>query len=176
MRDSETLDESMRYRGARASVEVEADVLEHDFDAQDLGEPVAAAIAEAIRAGIRGIGQRASAATVEYRERAKAALARGAGWAVRRYGTRTPDVTDRLFNDSGALADLKAEAVGDEWRIVTPPQRTDTPRTFTGGEFEAMLARLRQLVPALRDPLSVPAVQRAIEESAGQVARVRRRR
>lgn len=175
MADTITLDESRRATPGRASVEVVADELVHDFDEMAIGHEPALAIRDAIREGIQGIGQRASAATVEYRERARAALARGAAWAVKRYAGRRPGQSDRLFNDSGALADLEVEQGRDgAWDVVAPPNRDATPETFTGGAFAEMLERLRRLVPALRDPLSDPRVVRAIEASAARVVRVRR--
>ncbi len=169
-----TIDETHTTRGKHASVEVQADALEHDFDEVELGRAPAHAIADAIATGIRGIRERANPATIRKREQARAALARGEAWAVERYAGRQPGQSDKLFNDSGALADLRVVEQRGEWAVTTPPNRDlVAPRGFDGGEFAAMLRRLRELVPAIEDPTGDPKVRAAIEASAGRVARKR---
>lgn len=169
-----TLDETHATKGRHASVEVKAEPLEHDFDEVELGRGPAQAIREAISTGIKAIRQRASAATIRKREQARAALARGEAWAVKRYAGRQPGQSDRLFNDSGALADLRVIEQRGEFSIVTPPNRdTTAPRGFDGGAFAAMLRRLVELVPAIADPTGDPKVKEAIEKSAERVVRKR---
>lgn len=170
-----TIDETHTTNGRHASVEVKADPLEHELDEVELGRGPAHAIRDAIAAGIKGIREKASAATIRKREQARAALARGEAWAVERYAGRQPGQSDRLFNDSGALADLRVVEQGKEWVIATPPNRdTTAPRGFDGGAFAAMMRRLVELVPALRDPTGDPRVRAAIEEAARRVVRVRK--
>lgn len=170
-----TIDETHTTRGRHASVEIKADPLEHDFDEVELGRGPAQAIRDAIATGIRGIRERAKPATIRKREQARAALARGEAWAVERYRGRQPGQSDRLFNDSGALADLAVRQGRDGWEVTTPSHRPLlAPRDFDSGAFAAMMRRLRELVPAIEDPTGDPKVREAIEASAGRVVRKRR--
>lgn len=167
-----TLDETHSTKGRHASVEIRADPLEHDLDEVELGRGPAAAIREAIATGIKAIRQRASDATIRKREQARAALARGEAWAVRRYAGRQPGQSDRLFNDSGTLAaGLTVQQRGKEWLVLAPANRGSDGEGFDGAEMARMQERLAELVPAIADPTSDARVREAIEASAARVVR-----
>lgn len=146
---------------SRVTLEIEGDSIGIGLDPRAYGKPVAEAMAELVRERIKTIAARAAPATIAARKRAKKALAEGAAWATRRYaggrlGTRQPDESDRLFNDSGRLAE--SVAVGarpDEegFTINVAANRFD-PKTFTGGfaKLQAMYQRLLDFVPELREP------------------------
>lgn len=143
---------------SRYTISIKADAIPHIFDAKQLGRGPAEAIANAIKAGIKNVGQFAAAATQKKREQAARALAAGASWAVARYsggrtGQKAPNQTKRLFNDSERLAEgIHVQAVGDEsWTVNVPANRFD-PSTFNGGAaaMAGMVARLQALVPELR--------------------------
>lgn len=140
-----------------------------------LGAGPAAALAKVIGQQIGGVMDATAPSTKLKRNYAEAAFARGAGWARRRYaGGRTgatppnTDVGQRLFNDSGRLAKgivaIPDKASGS-WVIRGPANRLD-PATFGSmADFERMLQRLVERVPALRNPLGEPAVNEAIRKS-----------
>lgn len=168
-----TINESFEARGEYTSVSCKAEPIEHTFDAAKLGEGPARAIAKTISDGIKAITASASSATVKRRASARAALARGATWAVERYSGGAPGAasSSRLFNDSGALAHITATlGAGADWAIATVSNRLD-PSTLDGGAaaLAELLERLVELVPALRDPLSVASVQDAIEQTWSQI-------
>lgn len=88
----------VKFDGEYASIETRTDGLTADLDPVELGEGPAAAIAEAISAGIRGISERA------------------------RDGRR------QLFNRSGKLANgISVVQVGTEFEIRAPPDRLQDP-------------------------------------------------
>lgn len=156
---------------SRVTMTIDSQPILHDLNEEKLGEGPARAIAAAIRAGIKNITELAKGATLEKRKRAKEELARGVRSALQRYsggrtGTKEPSGSVRLFNDSGRLADgleVRQNTAEGNWTINVPANRLD-PSTFKNrGDFVAMLTRLRELVPALRDPTSIPEVKRAIE-------------
>lgn len=159
----------------RYTVTITADPVVHVFDPRELGRAPADAIAEAIRKGIKAIGEFAKPATRARREGAAKAFAARLPWAVARYsggrtGDKAPNQTGRLFNDSGRLADgIFAGPNGDGWVVNVPVNRFD-PATFTGGvgALVSMYGRLRELVPALQGPEAlrkIPEVRDAIESS-----------
>lgn len=157
---------------SRYTITVDAEPILHEFSEEQLGKGPAEAIAEAIRTGIKNITEIAAPMTRRAREVGKRAVERGAPWAVRRFsggrtGTKAPSGSVRLFNDSGRLADgvvAQQNTQEKNWTINVPANRLD-PSTFKSREqFVAMVDRLRALVPALTNPLGVPAVREAIVE------------
>lgn len=161
----------------RVTLDVKSDVLVANLDPLVLGRDIAEAIAVVIREGIQAINAPAAPATVLKRKYAKAALNRGAGWAVRRYsggrtGTIQPDSApgDRLFNDSGRLARTVVAGPTKEgdWKVNCAVNRL-SEATFAPGAFVIMLERLVAHVPVLRDPSRLgqaPQVIAAMERTA----------
>ncbi len=175
---------------ARRTIEVRSEPLLFDFDEVALGAKPAEAIREVLRAGIKGIMQVASRATLERRERAKKRLTGGltdrqdafrrrgthySGAYEKRYsggrmGLMVPGQTVRVFNDSGRLAEGLAVRQNPEDKTFTiniPINRLD-PSEFKPGRFEIMLNRLRALVPELADArrlMNHPKVREAIDLS-----------
>lgn len=168
-----------RGTSTRITLDIKADKLGIVTDPRVLGRDIASGIADAIRAGIRAIGEAASADTQLKRKYAASALERGAAWATRRYaggrtGVKAPNTEPggRLFNDSGRLADgIVARATRDgNFTINVPKSRLD-PSTFSGGAFEAMFRKLVSLVGVLREPASLgeaPQVRAAMENVLGK--------
>lgn len=160
----------------RYTIEVESEPLLHQFDDLAVGQGVADAMADAIRAGIKAIRVPAAAATLEYRRRAAAAFERGAKWATKRYaGGRTGATPPRsagqvtLFNDSGRFADTvvaRSNRYENAFTVNVAANRLD-PRDFDDISFRRMLSRLRELVPALdaRKLGQAPAVKQALRDS-----------
>lgn len=143
------------------------------LDPLALGKPVAEAIRDAVRDGIKAIGETASEKTQLNRKTAVDAFARGAQWARARYsggrtGPKAPAQSDRLFNDSGRLADGVTVNVNRKeggFTLNAPKNRLD-PSTFRSmADFQRMTGRLVELVPALQNPLEQPSVQAAIEKT-----------
>jgi hypothetical protein len=138
-------------RVGRLSVESAGGEFDHHMSEVTLGEGPAHAIAAAIARGIRSITEAASPATQRRR--------RGEGRAG-----------PHLFNDTGRLAaGIDAVASGDEWRVAPPPDRLTGDPSTVG----RLVERLRELVPALRQPLDEPAVRRAIEQTLTSMIRSR---
>src|SRR6185503_3061467 len=123
------------------------------------------AIRDALTAQVKGITEFASLATRRRRERARkhfdGALApsssyRGAyekRYSGGRTGMKAPGQTDRLFNDSERFAEgvfVRQNQTDNTFTVNVPTSRLD-PSTFTGAAFQAMLAKLRELVPGLAD-------------------------
>lgn len=165
---------------SRQTVTFTGEPIVHDYAGIKLNRRVAEAIAALIKRQIAEITEKASEATILKRKYAKAAFARGAAWAVKRYaggriGALPPEAAseDRMFNDSGRLAAGIAVMQNTEeqsFTINVAANRLDT-RTFAAGQFDAMINRLRQLVPALRGGVNVlqdPAVREAIEQSTAE--------
>jgi hypothetical protein len=142
--------------------------LEYDFSDATLVDPVAAAIRDAIAAGIRALSAPAAAATIKARDVAARALGRGAGWARDRYTDGAPGATRRAWNDSGELArDLDVTHLGGGAAAVSAP-----PNRFQGARGAELFARLVDVVPVLRDTLTDPLVVAAIERAAAAMVRV----
>lgn len=145
----------------RYSIGITSEPILHDLDPIKLGDGPAQAIVAVIRQQIRDIGEFASLATRARREKAEEAFAAGKAWAQKRYsggrtGATAPNKTERLFNDSGRLADglfARENKVEKTWTINVPANRLD-PTTFVGGAaaLSGMFLRLRQHVPALANP------------------------
>lgn len=168
-----SFEERLRKSGKKhITVSVQSTPIAVHLDPVSLGRPVAAAIAKAITDGIRGIREKASAATILKRKYAETAFAKGKSWALKRYaggrtGAKKPGQRDELFNDSDRLAggiaampNLKEQA----WTINVTANRFDRS-TFDNASFTRMLNRLYQLVPALQKPLEQPAVIEAVNET-----------
>lgn len=162
---------------SRFTFSIKSEPIFHNFDPIALGAKPAAAIRDAISAGIRAIAAAASPATLLKRKYARAALERGAKWAVTRYaggrtGVTAPGGGDALFNDSGRLAGgifVRQNPAEKSWTVNVPANRLD-PSTFADrGAFVAMVDRLRALVPAIANPFSIPAVITAIESTLNEV-------
>lgn len=167
---------------SRYTVTINAEPIIHTFDANALGKGPAMAVANAIRNGIKSIGEFASPATRLRRESAKRSLAAGASYAQARYsggrtGAMQPHQTDRLFNDSGRFAEtVTVNAARDgTWNVNVAKNRLD-PTTFIGGmpALLRMYERLRSLVPALQGPeqlVKIPEVAQAIIDSHRMILR-----
>lgn len=86
---------------------------------------------------------------------------------IRAIASKTQDGKRQLFNRTGHLAEaMRAEpGTGDDWNILRPDDRLRDP---------TLLERLRELVPALRDPLQVREVRDAIANTLRSVVRRRR--
>lgn len=146
----------------RYTVTIKAEPVLHDFSELRLGQGPAIAIRDLVRRQIKSIGAFAAPATIEKREAAVRALARGAQWAKRRYaggrtGEKQPNTSWRLFNDSGRLADgleVRENKTEKSWTINVPANRLNPSpgghASFRLGDFEQMVVRLAELVPALR--------------------------
>lgn len=143
----------------RYSIELQADPILHDYSLTALGQGPAVAIRDLLAKRIKAIGEKASPSTELTRKAAAKALAAGASWAARRYaggrtGRKEPGQTDRLFNDSGRLAEgleVRENRGDGNYTINVPANRLD-PTTFAGGEsaLVAMWQRLVALVPEFR--------------------------
>lgn len=166
----------------RVTVECESEPIAHNLDPRQLGAGPAAAIAEHLRQRVSGINARPSDATLERRKRFAREAAEGQPTASRRYnggriGATPPNQSDRLFNDSGRLAkSIVARAASSatsagQYVINVAANRLDSS-TFKAGAFSAMLDRLAQYVPELRNPRliadSIP-VRRAVEDGMRQM-------
>lgn len=159
----------------RFHIKVESEPLVFNLDEKKLVQPLAEAFAHHLREKIRGISAVAAPATIKAREVARRALLKGEAWAVKRYGggkmgTRIPGQTDRLFNDSGAMAEsiVAAAAKDGTFRINVAARRLN-PETLNGGEaaLQRIWARLVQLVPEIQD------VGRALQSDALLKARAK---
>lgn len=158
--------------GKHYTTEVETEELELERNPTTLAAPVAAAIAAVIAEGIRGITAKVSASTKDARAVASRAAARGKAWASERYGTHRPNQTDRMFNDSGELADGIVAAPSDDH--ARGAFDVNAPANRFGPDVSAarrMFERLAELVPALRDPTIAPKVAAALETAAARVLR-----
>jgi hypothetical protein len=154
----------------RVVIVVKAEPLVHNFDVKELGRGVAEAIAAHFRERIKAIAATAKPATIRAREIAAKAFAGGKPWAVRRYsggkiGAMPPNQSDRLFNDSGRMAEsIVASASSDNvWRVNVAANRLDERTTKS---VARIFERLAELVPEIRNPaalLESPAVASAIE-------------
>lgn len=176
LNESYTLDKRSRNGVTRYSISVDAEPLLLSLSREKIGKPVADAIRDAIRAGIRAISAPAATATNERRTRARKAMAEGKAWALKRYaggrsGSSSPGQSTNLYNDSGRFAAglvVQQNTTEGTFTINVPANRLD-PSTFTPLRFTEMVRRLGELVPALRNPFEVPAVQESIEAVVGDV-------
>lgn len=170
-----TINEPFVAQAKHTSVTCTTDRIEHTFDDRELGEGPARALARVIADGIREIAVAADRATIERRARARAGVARGVRSDVERYGTKPPAPgATRLFNASGRLAELAVRFASSAWEIVAPGDRLDG-ETFGASDFQRMVTRLRELVPALRAPLEQREVRAAISKTLADIVKVVRR-
>ncbi len=160
-------------RKPRRTIEVESEPLLFDFNADQLGMQTAEAIKNVLSQAIKKITALAAPSTLRYRERAKRRMSgepspragyRGdyeKRYSGGRIGVKVPGQSTQLFNDSGRLADglfVRQNTTDKSFTVNVPANRLD-PSTFKPGAFEAMLVRLRSLVPELAD------VRRLLESS-----------
>lgn len=139
------INESFAAKAEHSSVTVQAETLEVELDESKLGRGPARALRDAVAAGIKGITELANKATIAAR---------------RRHGS----ASTRLFNDSGHLANAieLREDRDHTFEIAAPADRFASSRF---PEIAELIAKLRELVPALRGPLDVASVRAAIEQS-----------
>ena len=174
---NEGLESRTRNGKTRFTVSVSSEPVLHNFGPMDLGAPVSLAIKDAIAKGIKAIGEQASAGTVAFRAEASKAFARGANWARKRYsggktGAVAPGTGSQLFIDSGRLANgltLRQSKSEGKWVVYAPANRMNGSGFADQGAFIAMVNRLRELVPALRNPFADQAVRDALEKTVGEV-------
>jgi hypothetical protein len=160
------LNEGLRSRTSKTgrttySVVIKAEPIVVNTGPAALMAPIATAIAHHLKERMRGISQVASDATLRARKTAAKALSDGQDWAIQRYGggrigTKPPNRSNRMFNDSGRFADgLVAGYAGKDgtFRINVPANRLDE-RTTSGGAagVQRIWERLVQLVPEFGDP------------------------
>jgi len=164
-------------RKARYTMELKSEPLLFELDELNLGNKLAEAWRDRIRDNVIGIAVPASKATQAMRKKAKAAFSAGAGWAMKRYSggrmaSLEPDQSDKLFNDSGRLADgihVRPNLTDSSYTVNFPANRFNP--TLFGAGYEAMVARFVSLVPML-DPkraLGDPAIEEAIKEGLGEM-------
>lgn len=142
----------------RYTVEVKGDSLLINADPKSLGKAPAEAIVATLREKMRAITAVASPATQRFREASAKAVAEGKAYALKRYGggktgTKAPNQSNRLFNDSGRFIEgLIANANGQGWTINMPSNRL-SPDTLSGGEgaLVRIYRRLIDLVPEFGD-------------------------
>ncbi len=143
----------------RYTVDVKSEPLIMNFNAKQLAEGPAIAIALVLREKVQAIGAVASAATQRARAVAGQAFNKGASWALKQYGggrigPMAPNQSDRVGNDSGRFArSISAGAVSDGWVVNVAANRLD-PSTMNGGEAGLMRwwTQLNQLVPEFGQP------------------------
>ncbi len=160
------------------TVEVTSEPLIHNFDPRTLAKGVAEAIAETLRQKIRGITAQASATTIRMRTAYAKAFAAGSPGATKRYsggriGAMPPHQSDRLFNDSGRLAQsIIATARDDSWTISMAANRLDPATAGGEGAVQRIYQRLVELVPAFAggaELLQDERVQKAVVNSMGDL-------
>ena len=152
------------------------------FDAKMLGKGPAQAIAKHLRERVGGISSLASAGTQKIRAQEAKTISgvhgngqegpvRQSAYLRKRYDKALPNQTQRMFNDSGRLANGIAvnSAKGNAWIVNVPANRLN-PDMLRGGEqaLREIYARLVQFIPEfgngskLREVLDV---RRAIKEA-----------
>lgn len=171
---------------SRFTIDIQQEPVGIVVDEIALGRDIAKAIAQAVQDGIKSIGSAASIATKLRRIAAGKALSNGEPWARDRYdppgnrmGVKRPGAAsgDRLFNDSGRLAEgVASTPTRDGTYTINVPKGRFDPTTFkTNGAFtfEMMVQKLFGLVEVLRDPTKLtdhPFVQAAMESTAAKMA------
>lgn len=168
---------SGKQRKARYAIDIKSEPLLFDLNEMNLGGRLAEVWAQRIKDNILGIAVRASDATIAMRAKAAAAFNAGAPWAQKRYaggriGAMAPNQSDKLFSDSGRLAEgvFVRQNLADATYTVNLPANRFNRETFGAG-YDAMVARFVSLVPML-DPkkaLGDPAIEKAIKESVAEM-------
>lgn len=160
----------------RYTMSIKSQPILTSLDPLKLGQGPALAIRDLIVRQIKGISLLASESTQLKRKYGVAALAAGAAWARARYsggrtGTKDPNKSSALFNDSGRLVEgleLRENKQEGTWTVNSPANRF-SPDTFRDGEIglTRMIEQLVQLAPALGgDVLGDQAVVAAIAEAS----------
>lgn len=162
---------------ARMTIEIQSEPLVHVFDEVQLGHGPAEAAAEVLREKVRGIQEKASPSTNEYRAKIEKAYERGEAWAQRRVNWRgnkggvTFQSDDRKFNHSGTFADslvARENKTDKSWTLNVAANRLDPRTSRNATEFAFITSALRRLVPELDDParlLNDPRVVAAIDQA-----------
>ena len=142
---------SGKQRKPRYTVEVRSQPLLFDLDEYMLGAKPAEAIRGIVADQIRHISEQASAATLAQRAKAATQFAAGLPSAQKRYsggriGPMAPNQSNRLFNDSGRMAEgvfVRQNPTDKTFTINLPANRD-----FGQGDV-AMFERFRSLVPGI---------------------------
>ena len=165
---------------SRYTMTFEGEPIVHDFAAAKLSKIVPEAIAALLKKQILGIKAKASEGTILKRITASDAFHVGKSWALERYGGgRTGPIAPEsaspnlLFNDSGRLAQSIAvmQNTKEEGFTINVAANRLNPATFSGGQFQRMIERLRQLAPAFKGGIEVlqdPAVKEAFETAKAE--------
>lgn len=157
---------------SRFTLTVKSEPISHTLDEVALGALPAKALRDVLSEQIKAISQPVSAGTSLARKYQRTGYAAGKPWATRRFsggktGATPPTDSDRMFNNSGRLADglfIRLNPSEHEYTVNVPANRLD-PSTFKGTTFTAMLEKLRELVPGLANPAELagdPRVQDAV--------------
>lgn len=127
-----------------------------------LTQPVAEEAVRLIHEQIANIPATAAPNTLRARATAARAYKAGKAWALKRYSTREPGAahSDRLFNDSGALA--------EQVRMNVRKSGVDIVTDVNGVRHKFVVQhRLRQLVPALGNGIGrYPGIKKALLRAA----------
>lgn len=180
---------SGKQRKPRYTFEIRSEPLLFDLNEMALGGKLAEVWAQRIKDNILGIAVRAAPATLAMRARAAEVLSghkrktvkknaqTAADHYMQRYGGgrlgfMPPNQSDKLFNDSGRLAEGIAvrQNLTDASYTVNVPANRMNPDEFGLG-FEEMVRRFVSLVPML-DPkkaIGDPQIEAAIKESVDQM-------
>ena len=158
----ERIRHSSKGGSSHVTMTIRSEPIAAHLDPKSLGRAFALAMRIGLQNQIGSITATAAPATIKRREAAKEALAKGKRWALRNYsggkmGLRAPGSasSDRLFNDSGRLAEgLTISAIEGGWIINFPSNRMN-PRDFAMTHYDRMINRFRELVPGLRDPATL---------------------
>src|SRR3990167_3603601 len=144
------------YDGKHVKVTITGDTLVVNTDEAALTLPVAQAAVTLINQQIESIAVTAKPNTLRARATAARAYAKGKPWAMKRYSTRQPGAahSDRLFNDSGSLA--------EQVRLMVRGQGVSVVTDVAGVRQRFVVqARLKALVPALRSLAAQAAIKKA---------------
>lgn len=132
----------------RRTIRIDAEPMHIVVDPRQLGQPIANSIAQHYRQAMRSLAQQAAPATIAARKVAAKAFAQGKSWALKRYGggrigAMQPNQSDRIFNDSGRMADsIVANASSDgAWRVNVAANR------LNDDSADRIWNRLVQLIP-----------------------------
>lgn len=146
----------------RVTVEIRGDALGIETDERKLAEPLAIAMAEAIKDGIRNKLGFASEATRFFRQRAEKAFAAGEKWARKRYsggrtGAMRPNVTSpaRKGVDSGRLVNTTIA----NWSPAAQRFHINVAANRLGPDPEIRSKMLMLLAPIIANILKAPSVQ-----------------
>lgn len=163
----------------RTSFEIKSEPIVHTFDDEALGRGPADALRDILSDQIKAISAIASESTRFNRFYSQGKFVSGAmsksdkaRYTGGRIGEKQPNQSDRLFNDSGRLADGLAvgknrTAEGERDWVVNVPANRFTDRA--GHPYTVHLAkRLAAYVPALGNPATLrsdPKLRAAVNES-----------